>query len=156
MSVEWITPKTDWKATYNGAGEYEEDFFNIEDYNRIKNNLLYLREIGGELFYPLPTITVGVDKHLPIAGSPDFDNDNYFADEINLIEDGLESLDNAIGLFNHGQKKTYYENGSFIGYAELNRIESAELELYTYITDSIKGKTRLAMRFGQRENVIRV
>lgn len=156
MSIVWITPKTDWKAVYDGAGEYVADFFNIEDYNRIKNNLLYLRQIGGELFYPLPTITVGADKHLPIAGSPDFNNDNYFADEINLIENGLEALDNAINLFKHGKKMTFYENGSFIGYAELNRIESAELELYTYISDSIAGKTRLAMRFGQRENAIRV
>ena len=154
--MAWITPKTDWHSTYDGAGEYVEDFFNIEDYNRIKNNLMYLREIGGELFYPLPTITVGADKHLPVAGSPDFDNDNFFADEIMLIENGLEALDNAIGLFNHGQKKEYYENSAFIGYAELNRIEKAELELYNYITDSIAGKLHLAFRFGQRENVIRV
>lgn len=152
----WITPKTDWHSTYDGAGEYVEDFFNIVDYNRIKNNLMYLREIGGELFYPLPNITVGVDKHLPIAGQPDFDNDNYFADEINLIEDGLEALDNAINLFQHGQKQTFYENGAFIDARELNRIESAELELYNYITDSIAGKSRLAIRFGERENAIRV
>lgn len=30
----WQTPKTDWKAS---------DFMNIEDYNRIKNNLNELR-----------------------------------------------------------------------------------------------------------------
>ena len=154
--MPWITPKTDWHSTYDGAGEYQEDFFNITDYNRIKNNLMYLREIGGELFYPLPNITVGADKHYPIAGSPDWDNDNYFADQINMIEDGLEALDDAIALFNHGRKTTFYENGRFIGYAELNRIEKAELELYTYIVDSIAGKSRLAIRFGERENAIRV
>lgn len=154
--MAWITPKTDWHSTYDGAGEYQEDFFNIEDYNRIKNNLLYLRELATELFYPIPVITVGADKHYPIAGSPNFDNDNFFADEINKIEDGLEALDNAINLFNHGRKQTFYENGRFIGAAELNRIESAELELYTYITDSIAGKSRLAIRFGERENAIRV
>lgn len=154
--MPWITPKTDWHSTYNGAGEYQEDFFNITDYNRIKNNLLYLREIGSELFYGLPVITVGVDKHYPIAGSPDWDNDNFFADEINKIEDGLEALDNAINLFNHGRKQTFYENGRFIGATELNRIERAELELYKYIADSIVGKSRLAIRFGERENAIRV
>lgn len=154
--MPWITPKTDWHSTYDGAGEYVEDFFNVTDYNRIKNNLMYLREIGGELFYPLPNITVGADKHYPVAGSPDWDNDNYFADEINKIEDGLEALDNAIALFNHGRKTTFYENGRFIGAVELNRIEKAELELYTYITDSIAGKSRLAIRFGERENAIRV
>lgn len=154
--MAWITPKTDWHATYDGAGEYQEDFFNIEDYNRIKNNLLYLRELGSELFYGLPVITVGADKHYPIANAPDFDNDNFFADEINKIEDGLQALDDAIGLFNHGRKQTFYENGRFIGYAELNRIEKAELELYIYIRDSIAGKLRLPLRLGQRENVIRV
>lgn len=154
--MAWITPKTDWHATYDGAGEYQEDFFNIEDYNRIKNNLLYLRELGSELFYGLPVITVGADKHYPIANAPDFDNDNFFADEINKIEDGLQALDDAIGLFNHGRKQTFYENGRFIGYAELNRIEKAELELYMYIRDSIAGKSRLPLHLGQRENVIRV
>ena len=94
--MPWITPKTDWKAEYNPSGEYEADYFNIVDYNRIKNNLVYLRDVGSELFYGLPEITVGADKHYPIAGSPDFDNDNYFADEINKIEDGLEALDRII------------------------------------------------------------
>ena len=154
--MAWETPKTDWHATYDGAGEYQEDFFNVTDYNRIKNNLMYLRELAAELFYPLPTITVGNDKHLPVANNPDWDNDNYFADEFNLIEDGLESLDNAINLFNHGSKKTFYENTTFIGYTELNRIESAEFELYNYISDSIAGKSKLAIRLGERENVIRV
>lgn len=154
--MAWITPKTDWKAEYDSIGQYLGDFFNIEDYNRIKNNLLYLRELSTELFCGVPEIEVGVDKHYPVAGNPDFDNDNFFADEINLIEDGLQKLEDFINLFNHGTKQTFYANGTFIGYAELNRIESAELELYTYITDSINGKLRLAIHLGQRENVIRV
>ena len=154
--MAWITPKTNWKAAYDGVGEYIEDFFNIDDYNRIKNNLLYLREKGNELFGLIPEFPVGEDKHYPIAGSPDFDNDNFFADEINAIENGLETIDNSINLFNHGTKQIFYENGKFIDYNELNRIEGAELELYTYIMDSIAGKSKLAIRFGQRENVIRV
>lgn len=154
--MAWITPKTDWEAEYDGAGIYQGDYFNIEDYNRIKNNLVHLRNLAAELFYGVPTVTVGADKHYPIANNPDFDNDNIFADEINLIEDGLQAIEDFISLFNHGSKKTYYANGSFIGYAELNRIESAELELFTYITDSIAGKSKLAIRLGERENVIRV
>lgn len=154
--MAWITPKTDWKAEYDGAGIYQGDYFNIEDYNRIKNNLMHIRNLATELFYGVPVISVGADKHYPIANSPDFNNDNIFADEINLIEDGLQAIDDFISLFIHGEKKTFYPNGSFIGYAELNRIESAELELYTYITDSIAGKSHLAIRFGERENAIRV
>ena len=154
--MAWITPKTNWHSTYDGAGEYQEDFFNIEDYNRIKNNLMFLKEKGSELVYGIPNFTVGADKHYPIPGSPDWDNDNYFADEINKIEDGLQAIDDTINLFDHGRKQTFYENGRFIGYAELNRIESAELDLYVYIMDSLAGKSKLAIRFGERENAIRV
>lgn len=154
--MAWITPKTDWKAEYDGAGQYIGDYFNITDYNRIKNNLVHLRNLATEMWYKVPTITVGADKHYPIANSPDFDNDNFFADEINLIEDGLQTLEDFINLFNHGAKKTYYDNGSFIGYAELNRIESAELDLYNHITDSIAGKHKLAFKLGTRENDLRI
>lgn len=154
--MAWITPKTDWHVSFNGAGEYIEDYFNISDYNRIKNNLIILKNLGKKLVSGIPDFSVGADKHYPIAGSPDFDNDNFFADEIMLIEDGLQAIDDAFDCFNHGRKKNYYENSSFINYIELNRIESAELDLYNHINDSIAGKTRLALRFGQRENAIRV
>ena len=153
--MPWITPKTDWKATYNGAGIYEADFFNVEDYNRIKNNLVYLKNLAKELIGVID-FPIGADKHLPIDGSPDWDNDNFFADEINMIEDGLETIDNAIKVLNHGEKQTFYENGLFIGYSELNRIERAELDIYEHLTDSIKGKLRLSFRLGTRENTIRV
>ena len=41
----WQTPKTDWKAS---------DFMNIEDYNRIKNNLNELRDMSRELWKEFP------------------------------------------------------------------------------------------------------
>ena len=154
--MSWITPKTDWKIEFDGSGEYLADFFNVDDYNRIKNNLLYLRDLAEELFKTMPPIVVGADKHLPISASPDFDNDNIFADEINAIEDGLDSIEKEIDLFDHGHKQTFYDNGRFIGYEELNRIESAQLELYNFITDSIAGKQKLAIRLGMRENDLRV
>lgn len=158
MALTWITPKTDWKASYDAVGQYEGDYFNVEDYNRIKNNLLFLRELATELFYPLRQLTVGADKHYPVAGSPDFDNDNFFADEINMIENSLEILEVDIGslfLEVHGDKQTYYDNGLFINFSELNRIESAELELYQHFIDSIAGKWALAIRLGERSNAIR-
>lgn len=153
--MPWIEPKTDWKAEYDSVGVYLGDFFNIEDYNRIKNNLQYIRDRGSELFSGLPNLNLGADKHFPILESPDFNNDNIFADEINAIEDGLKAIDDVIGLFRHGEKKQFYENGAFIDFAELNRIEKAELHLHDVIEDSIAGKKRLAIRFGERGNTIR-
>lgn len=154
--MAWETPKTDWKAEYNNIEVYLGDFFNIEDYNRIKNNLQYIRDRGLELFANLPELHLGADKHFPIAGNPDFDNDNFFADEINAIENGLQGIQDAIGLFDYGHSKLFYENGAFIDYTELNRIESAELDLYDHIESSIAGRMTLAIRLGQRNNTIRV
>ena len=88
--MAWTTPKTDWKAEYDSAALYQGDYFNVQDYNRIKNNLQYIRDRGSELFYGLPVLNLGADKHFPTPGSPDFNNDNIFADEINKIENGLQ------------------------------------------------------------------
>lgn len=156
MSVVWITPKTDWSAQYSETGLFIGDFFNVTDYNRIKNNLLYLRDLAAQLIHGMPHIAVGVDKHYPDNANPDFDNDNFFADEINMIEDALETIDEAIGWIDFGEKQVFYDNGRFIDAQELNRIESAELTLYDLLTNSIAGKLRLRFRLGTRENTIRV
>lgn len=144
----WIEPKTDWNMRYDTNGLFIGDFINVTDYNRIKNNLLYLRELAAQLIYNMPTIVVGADKHLPDNNNPDFDNDNFFADEFNMIEDALEILDDAIGWIDFGVKQTFYENGRMIGMDELNRIESAELTLYNLLTNSLEGKKRLSFRLG--------
>lgn len=148
MSLEWIEPKTDWSAEYSDTGLFLGDFFNITDYNRIKNNLLYLRELATHLMYGVPEITVGEDKESY--------EEYFYADEINLIEDGLKTLDDFIGWVDFGDKQTFYDNGRFIDADELNRIESAELELYNLLVNSIAGKLRLAFRLGTRENAIRI
>lgn len=154
--MTWETPKTDWSAEYSDSGLFIGDFFNVTDYNRIKNNLLYLRELATQLMINVPEITVGVDKHYPDGNNPDFDNDNFFADEINMIEDGLEALDERFAFVDFGEKQTFYENGRFIDAEELNRIESAELKMYELLTSSIAGKLRLAFRLGTHANTIRV
>lgn len=153
--MAWIEPKTDWETRFNDSGLYMGDFFNVTDYNRIKNNLMYLKGLADDFIGAVPTITVGADKHLPNA-TPDFENDHFFADEINLIENGLQTLGKLMPYALVGNKQTFYENGRFIDYEELNRIESAELRLYNILNDSIKGKLRLPFRLGMRGNTIRV
>ena len=144
--MAWITPKTDWKAEYDDTGLFTGDFFNVGDYNRIKNNLLYIRELATHFVPDVPEIIVGADKHYPINGSPDYDNDHFFADEINRIENGLAALDEVMPFVDFGQKKTYFDNGKFIDYNELNRIERAELKVYELLTDSLAGLRHLAFR----------
>ena len=46
----WETPKTDWYGFTNGKGDYEGDRFNSNDYNRIKNNIQYLRDMAVEMY----------------------------------------------------------------------------------------------------------
>ena len=48
----WHTFKMDWKST---------DRFNFMDYNRIKNNLLWLHEKGSELYRPFEIEDMGED-----------------------------------------------------------------------------------------------
>lgn len=46
--AEWIEPKTDWVSN---------DYFNAEDYNRIKNNISFLKNFTDDLFGGLNWIT---------------------------------------------------------------------------------------------------
>ena len=154
--MAWITPKTNWSAQYSDTGLFIGDFFNVSDYNRIKNNLLYLRELATQLMLDVPVIIVGADKHYPSSNSPDFDNDHFFADEINLIEDGLEALDKKMPFVDFGNKQTFYENGRFIDADELNRIESAELKMYNLLNSSIAGRQRLSFTLGTTASTIKV
>ena len=77
----WQEPKTDWVIT---------DSFNFEDYNRIKNNIAYLRELSRTLYIDFPYENMGDDK----TGYADFP----YAEEFNNLEDNLESIkDNTFG-----------------------------------------------------------
>lgn len=154
--MSWITPKTNWKGLYDENGRYIGDFFEYTDYNRIKNNLAHLRTMAVQMFYGIPEFDLGADKHEYDEEHPDYDNDIYFADEFNAIEDGLASIDDAIPFIDFGEKKTYVDNGRFIDAAELNRIESAQLRLYELINNAIGAKLSLGFDLGTRENDIRV
>ena len=45
-----LTPYTAWTIQYDSEGEYTGDFFNVEDYDRIKQNIEYLREYAYFLY----------------------------------------------------------------------------------------------------------
>ena len=125
--MNWITPKTDWQTG---------DKFNATDYNRIKNNLLYLHVKINELFPPATELPdLGEDKTL---------SDYFFASEFNAFEDELESLNDRAYSFDIGQKQTFRDLGKFIAPDERNRIESATLRLYM-MTEQIETQTRRTM-----------
>ena len=49
----WIQPKTNWT---------KDDCFNAADFNRIKNNLVSLRDISNKMYKDFDITSMGVDK----------------------------------------------------------------------------------------------
>lgn len=127
----WHTPKTDWTA---------DDRFNYVDYNRIKNNIQYLYEFALTMWNAFSIEDMGDDIETYAA----FWDVDYF----NMWERNLEVLNNNTFLKDLGDSKTYYENGVFIDYNELNRIESALLELLTLLENQKKLQRRISFRLG--------
>ena len=72
----WQTPKTDWHGGVDANGVYEGDRFNAVDFNRIKNNLQYLRDMAIKLYQEFTIPSLGVDR------TP---RDYFYADEINQM-----------------------------------------------------------------------
>lgn len=133
--MNWIEPKTDWSG----------EAFNAVDYNRIKNNLLFLHEKIDALFPPeLDTPDFGADKTY---------SDWYYASEFNAFEDELESLNQRAYNYDIGKKQKFVDLGKFIGYEELNRIENATLKLYQMVVQIEEKSTRTEFK-GSSERLI--
>ena len=127
----WQTPKTDWKAS---------DFMNIEDYNRIKNNLNELRDMSRELWKEFPFEEMGEDKTYTDYG--------FYADEINRFEANVDHICEGTYPFDVGGRKNYQDNQPFITWEELNRIESACLIMHNNFTGALAGRKSLAFTLG--------
>lgn len=125
----WIPPKTDWK---------EDDFFNIEDYNRIKGNINEIKDKAVPLWGAFFFSDMGEDKT--------YNDYSFYADEFNRMEENLESASGAILHIEKFQRRIYAENQPFITALELNRIESLCKCLYANIEGRDKGRKRLAFR----------
>ena len=134
--MSWIEPKTDWTS---------QDAFNFSDYNRIKNNIAYLRERAVKLVKPFEIQDMG-DDMTSYA-------ELFEASKFNTIEQNLETINNNAYLKDYGTKQTFYDNGVFIAYAELNRIESATLDIYNMLGRQEIGLRRLAFRLGAGREV---
>ena len=131
--MAWSTPKTNWTAT---------DSFNIADYNRIKNNLKYLHD-ESELIYGSYSITDMGSDLSSYAGFWDVSKFNSFEQNLKTINEHMISSD-------IGQPMTFYENGGFITYAELNRIESATVILKSVIDGWYEAMATLPFRLGAK------
>lgn len=133
--MAWIQPKTNWAVG---------DRFNISDYNRIKGNLNFLHE-RAEKFYPnFNIINMGADKEY--SAYP-------YASEINNFEKNLETINENVFTQDFGVTATFYSNGAFIQWNELNRIESAMLSIYEMLNRQEAGLPVLSFRLGGMKGV---
>lgn len=123
----WQLPKTNWK---------ENDFFNIEDYNRIKGNINEIRSQALLLWPDFEFEEMGSDKNYQDYG--------FYADEINRFEANVDHICAGTYPFKVGNCQTFYDNQSFIDWKELNRIEEACRLIYSNIQSRYNGRRTLS------------
>jgi len=109
VSYEWITPKTDWVKT---------DQFTYQDYNRIRNNLLYIND-KLNTNYPSKKII------LNLGDAKTGYNNDYYASEFVAFENALDSFTRIGRNANVGAKSNFKGNESFADADALNRIEKS-------------------------------
>lgn len=109
MSYEWITPKTDWAKT---------DQFTYQDYNRIRNNLLFIND---KLNTNYPSKRIILDLGDDKTGY----NNDYYASEFVAFENALDSFTRVGHNVNIGAKSNFKGNESFADANALNRIEKS-------------------------------
>jgi len=137
----WTTPKTNWWGRVNEEGVYSGDRFNAEDFNRIKNNLDYMRNLAIKMYEEFSLVSLGQDR---VAG------DYFYADEINQLEENLDTLNENTLQRNYGSAPVYFENGNTMDFTELNRLESAILDLYDRLNNQSEGRRMFTWNFGMK------
>ena len=131
--MTWKTPKIDWYGGTDIDGNYVGDRFNAADFNRIKNNLDYLREVAIKLYKEFSIVSLGSDRTT---------SDYFYADEINHLEENLNTINVNTLQIEYGDAPTYVDNG--------NMLESAILDLYNRLTNEYEGRRMLTWNFGMK------
>lgn len=142
--MAWTTPKTNWNGDSAADGTYIGDRFNAVDFNRIKNNLDYLRELAIKMYDEFDIQALGSDR------TP---ADYFYADEINQLEENLNTINWNTLRRSYGTAPIYVDNGNTMDFVELNRLESAMLDLYDRLTNQSEGRRMFQWNFGIKEGL---
>lgn len=137
----WQTPKTDWNGNFDAEGNYVGDRFNASDFNRIKNNLSHLREVAVRLYKEFDIHSLGNDR------TP---SDYFYADEINKLEENLNTINLGTIKREYGTTPVYTDNGNTMDFKELNRLESAILDLHNRLNNQSEGRRMFTWNFGMK------
>jgi hypothetical protein len=137
----WESPKTDWHYALDSEGLYVGDRFNATDFNRIKNNLEYLRELAIKMYDDFTIHALGADR------TP---NDYFYADEINRLEENLNTVNEKSIKGGYGSAPSYTANGNIMDFTELNRLEGAIFDLYDKLSNQNDGRRTFTWNFGMK------
>lgn len=124
--MSWSTPKTDW---------VESNFFNVSDWNRIKDNMTYLADELAAAGYTRPVVT-DISLSRDTMSLPTYDLVNKL--EVNLlnIKNVLSSIAPGIETWYARLSSLYSRNPN---YGDWNRWEEILKQVYTdlqHIRDS--------------------
>ena len=137
----WETPKTDWHYELDSEGLYVGDRFNATDFNRIKNNLEYLREMAIKMYDDFTIYALGTDRTT---------QDYFYADEINQLEENLNTINYNSIKRSYGTAPSYTANGNIMDFTELNRLEGAILDLYDKLSNQNDGRRTFTWNLGMK------
>ena len=135
----WTTPKVDWKST---------DFYNIEDWRRVRSNLEHLRDVLQDMGTPIPPL-LETDTGRNYEELP-------YVHLINNMESNLATLKEIFGadFTEDVSRRTWYERLNALytsnpSYRDWNRWELLLLRISesiqyieTYIFSPISGTCR--------------
>ena len=126
--MAWTTPKTNWS---NG------DFYNIEDWQRMRDNAEYLCDACNAVN------GTNIESKLPWKEL----NDILYYEDMN---DLYSAVMKVASVYEKDYRFNFTANMSMLGAEELNRFESLELELYNYMKSQLSMLPRLAVVLGRK------
>ena len=132
----WFEPKTNWVKT---------DRFNISDFNRIKSNIQWLHSNAARLNKTFAIESMGNNSEGYLS--------YWNVEDFNAFEKNIELINSFIYSADIGTSQSFFENGPFIKWDELNRIENACLKMKNILDRQEAGLKRLSFRLGSMKGV---
>ena len=124
---------------YNSASK-----FNWGDYMSFRQGIMELYTMANDLYLGFPIKTMRQIKTY---------EDYFYAEDFNRIEENLETINKHVFTQDIGKTKTFYDNGQFIKYDELNRLIDGMYTLTDMLKNQMKNRRKLEIRLGNMKGV---
>lgn len=118
--------------------------FNWSDYMQFRAMIMDLNSMANELYLNFPIKTMRQIKTY---------EDYFYAEDFNRIEENLETINKHVFTQDIGKTKTFYDNGQFIKYDELNRLIDGMYTLTDMLKNQMKNRRKLEIRLGNMKGV---